>query len=94
MAGAPLGNKNGQKGAEWRRALRRAIAHKHGSVSKGLLAIAAGLVDKAEAGDKDAWNEIANRLDGKPATVIAGDQDNPIQGVMRIEIVGIEPPEG
>jgi hypothetical protein len=90
--GAPLGNKNGQKGNEWRRALRKAIAHKHGSVSAGLLQIAKGVIDKAEEGDKDSWTEIANRLDGKHATVIAGDQERPVQGVLKIEIVGIQPP--
>lgn len=33
---------------------------------------------KAEEGDQPAFNEIANRLDGKPIQTLAGDPENPI----------------
>lgn len=75
--GAPLGNNNGANGKEWRNAIRRALAHKHGSVQDGLLKIARQLVDKAEDGDITALKEIGDREDGKPAQVIAGDSDMP-----------------
>lgn len=75
MAGAPIGNDNATKGKEWRNAIRRALAHKHGSVSDGLLAIARQLVDKAEEGDITALKEIGDREDGKPAQTIGGDPE-------------------
>ena len=75
MAGAPIGNTNGAKGKDWRNAIRRALAHKHGSVQDGLLAIARQLVDKAEEGDLTALKEIGDREDGKPAQTIGGDPE-------------------
>ena len=66
MAGAPIGNKNGTKGREWREAIRRALAHKHGSASNGLLVLAKRLVEAAEDGDLSALREIGDREDGKP----------------------------
>lgn len=72
--GAQLGNKNPSKNKPWREALDRALAqfeHKlpDGSVAvkqgEVLRAIADRIVLQALAGDKDAWQEIANRLDGK-----------------------------
>ena len=74
MAGAPIGNDNAAKGKEWRNAIRRALAHKHGSVQDGLLAIARQLVDKAEEGDLTALKEIGDREDGKPAQAIVGEE--------------------
>ena len=75
--GAPLGNDNAAKGKEWRNAIRRALAHKHGSVQDGLLAIARQLVDKAEEGDMTAIRELGDREDGKPAQAIGGSDDLP-----------------
>jgi hypothetical protein len=73
--GAPLGNDNATKGKEWRNAIRRALAHKYGSASEGLLAVAAKLIDKAEEGDIAALKEIGDREDGKPAQSIGGDPE-------------------
>lgn len=73
MAGAPIGNDNAGKGKEWRNAIRRALAHKHGSVQDGLLAIAKNLVDKAEDGDLSAVKEIGDREDGRPQQSIEAD---------------------
>jgi hypothetical protein len=76
---APLGNQNAANAKEWRQALRRAMAHKaDGDYRDTLLLIAAAVVDKALEGDKDAWREIADREDGKPAQTIAGDSDAPL----------------
>ncbi len=88
MAGAPLGNTNGQKGKEWRLAIRRALAHKHGDVQSGLLAIAAKLVEAAENGDLAALKEIGDREDGKPAQAIVGDDTMPaIQQNLTVHLV-------
>ena len=74
MAGT-IGNTNSADGQRYRKALERALAHEHGSVDDGLLAIAKSRVAKAVEGDSDAAREIGDRFDGKPhqtSTVNAG----------------------
>lgn len=82
MAGAPKGNTNARRGHMWRDALERALARavKSGSktVERGLDPIADKVVGNALNGDRDSWQEIANRLDGKHTTVLANDDDNPL----------------
>lgn len=82
--GAPVGNQNARVGREWREALRRAMAHKaNGDYRETLAKIAGAVVDKALDGDKDAWQEIGNREDGKPAQAIIGSaEDDPVQVVV------------
>lgn len=90
--GPPEGNQNAKIGREWREALRRAMAHKaEGDYRNTLLQIASGVVDKALAGEKDAWQEIANREDGKPAQPIGGADELPPIGLTRIEEVIVDP---
>ena len=69
------GNKNAVKGKLWERALRRALARSGGTVSDGLIPIAAKVVALASAGDVDAIREIACRLDGKPTEHVQIAQD-------------------
>ena len=89
--GAPVGNQNGKKGSEWRDAIHWALNnHVTSSVKRGqaLREIAIGVVDRALQGDKDCWQEIGNRLDGKPTQAIeAGDGDV----IMLIKRVVAEP---
>ncbi len=90
MAGAPKGNQNAAKGKEWTDALRYALAsYEDDKVERGqaLKAIAKIVVQKAIEGEKDSIQEIGNRLDGKPAQAIVGDDDNPLRVVQRIERV-------
>lgn len=100
--GAPKGNKNAKKAAAWKRALEGALerfAKKFGDVEdyreiqeakdRGLARIADVVVAAAADGDRDCWQEIANRLDGKVAQQIiaTGDEDGgPIQveGVIKL----------
>jgi hypothetical protein len=92
MAGAPVGNQNAKVGREWREALRRAMAHKaDGDYRDTLLQIAAGVVDKALEGEKEAWQEIANREDGKPAQPIGGADELPPIALSKIEQVIVDP---
>ena len=78
MAGAPKGNKNAaKKRLPWQQALKRSLtryAAKHGEKSpnyrRGLDKVADQVVQDAVEGNKDAWMEIANRLEGKPAQEI------------------------
>jgi hypothetical protein len=79
---APKGNNNAGKGKQWREALERALARsvkgKVKSIENGLDPIANIVVRNALNGDREAWQEIANRLDGRPVTPIAGDEDVPL----------------
>lgn len=78
--GAPIGNTNAASAKEWQQALRRAMAHKAGGdYRKTLDKIAGMVVDKALEGDREAWQEIGNREDGKPAQAIVGDASAPIE---------------
>ena len=93
--GAPIGNQNGAKGAAYAGAVRRALARKHGSVENGLNAIADRLVDDALSDDpllrQKARAEIADRLDGKPKQIVAGDDDSPLTLIQRIERRIVDP---
>lgn len=73
--GAPKGNKNASKAKDWEHTLRRVLTSFELTNEKGeitlkrgeaLRKIAEQCVLQALAGDKDARQEIANRLDGKP----------------------------
>ena len=94
QGGAPAGNQNAAKAKEWQQALRRAMARKaEGDFRKTLDKIAETVVDAALSGDKDAWKDIADREDGKPAQAIVGgdEQDNPLRVFARIERVITDP---
>lgn len=73
--GAPYGNHNAAKGTPWRNMLHRAILQDDG---KRLRAAAEKLLDLAAAGEQWAVQELANRLDGRPAQVVSGDPDVPL----------------
>jgi hypothetical protein len=93
MAGAPIGNENRRKGTRWHDALNKALARYTSATVKpgeALDRIAIKIVQAAvEKGDRDAINEIANRLDGKPAQgiTIGGEEDNPVKVNHRIEFI-------
>jgi hypothetical protein len=95
MSGAPHGNQNARKGRVWSEAIRRALARYSGStVEAGLDKLADKLVAAADAGDKDAcalMERIGDRLEGKPALPLVGDEDHPpING----RVVLIKPNDG
>ena len=72
--------------------MRRAMAHKaDGDYRDTLLQIAAGVVDKALEGEQSAWQEIANREDGKPAQPIGGAEELPPIALSKIEQVIVDP---
>jgi len=76
---APIGNTNAAKAKRWQKALERALARRFGDVDEGLTEIAAMVVNAAaDKGDRDAWREIGDRIDGKPAQTIQGDAENPL----------------
>lgn len=72
---APEGNNNAGKGKEWKEALRYAVLNYEAPQierGKALKLIAKKVVEKALEGDKDAIQEIGNRLDGKPVQAVEG----------------------
>jgi len=77
--GAPAGNQNAKSAKRWQSAITRALAKAAGGegLEAGLDKLAEKLVSAAESGEQWALLEIGNRLDGKPAQVIAGDDDLP-----------------
>lgn len=80
-SGAQPGNDNAAKGAEWKQAIKRALAHKSNSNYRaGLDLVATEFIAAACAGDQWAVKEIGDRMDGKPAqsVTVAGDADNPL----------------
>lgn len=90
MAGAPVGNQNGRKGSDWRNALKRALEQYDSPKAPSGMAlakIAEKVVDKALDGDRDAIQEIANRLDGKPvqSTELTGADGGPITGSITLK---------
>lgn len=84
--GAQPGNQNAKKAKRWQDALNKALARFENAEAKvqageALDKIAETVVTQALAGNKDAWLEIGNRLDGKvPQALIGGDdEDAPIR---------------
>jgi len=77
MAGKAIKPKG--EGKIWTQAIRRALAHQHGTVDRGLLALAKRLVTSAEGGDQWAMQHIAERLEGKVKEQVHVEGD--IQGV-------------
>jgi len=92
--GGQPGNNNPGKNKPWRDAIDKALKQYKTDEIKAKTAlhkIATKVVERALAGDKDAWTEIANRLDGRPAqsVEVSGDPDNPI-GVLPFGFVDPE----
>jgi hypothetical protein len=96
--GAQPGNQNARKGRIWTEAIKRALARysaKCGdappSVDAGLDRLADKIVSAADSGDQDAVaviEKIGDRLEGKPAMVVAGSEDlPPVQVQGRISLV-------
>lgn len=90
--GAPLGNKNAAKAKVWEGALRSALAqfsNKDAGIKKGeaLRKVAEVVVGRALAGDKDAWKEIGDRLDGKPAQAIVGADGGNLKATVEVVFV-------
>lgn len=88
MAGAPVGNKNAAKGRLWADAIKRAVARKYnGDLNHGLDKLAEKLVEAVSNGDLPAIKEFGDRMDGKPAQAIVGDDDAPpvkIEGLVKL----------
>lgn len=94
--GAPVGNQNARKAREWTDALRWQLENYEGSgIARGqaLRSIAQAVIQKALEGDKDAWREIGDRLEGKAVatTEIAATLDATVRAGLA-PIYGLQPP--
>jgi hypothetical protein len=88
MAGAPIGNKNAQKGQIWNDALRKAIVQDDG---KRLRASVEQLLNLASKGEPWAIKELADRLDGRPMQTNALESSyQPALKTIRVEFVAPE----
>jgi len=85
------GNQNSGRKQEkpFRDALRIELAKLQDDDQRGLRKIARSLIEAAEEGKMDAVREIADRMDGKVAQAIIGDEENPVNlvHVIKREIV-------
>jgi hypothetical protein len=90
MAGAPVGNQNAARAKVWRAAIMRALERRKPADERiaAIDELAEKLLELVSAGDLGALKEFGDRLDGKPAQAIVGDDDAPpvrIEG--RIKLV-------
>lgn len=82
---APKGNKNAQRGTEWRDAVKWALEnYETSAIERGqaLRGIGKKLVEMALEGDMSAIKELGDRLDGKAAQPVTG-EDGPVEMVIR-----------
>jgi hypothetical protein len=83
---APIGNQNARKGKLWNAAILRALEKRsRADRIEALDALAEKLLQGCDEGDITALKELGDRLDGKPAQMIQGDPDNPLNLIARIE---------
>lgn len=86
---APQGNQNAARAKVWRAAIERALERRTQSRTDGIKeidALADKLLSLVADGDLPALKEFGDRIDGKPAQIIAGDSElDPINVVGKIE---------
>lgn len=88
--GAPIGNQNAARGRVWRAAIERALDRRSQSRADGIKeidAVAEKLVEAAFGGDIAALKELGDRLEGKPAQAIVGEEGAPpvkMEGVIKL----------
>jgi hypothetical protein len=90
---APLGNQNAARAKVWRAAIMRALERRKPADERkqAIDELADKLLDLVSSGDLAALKEFGDRLDGKPAQAIVGDDDAPpIRTVTRIELVDLD----
>lgn len=92
---APIGNQNAARAKVWRAAIERALERRTQSRTDGIKeidALADKLLTLVAAGDLPALKEFGDRIDGKPAQAIVGDNDaDPVSVVAKIERAIVRP---
>lgn len=78
--GAPVGNQNAAKAKVWAAAINRALEKRAGGDKiKALDDLAEKLLLACDEQELAALKELGDRLDGKPAQAITGDEDSPVR---------------
>jgi len=83
----------GRKEKPFRDALKLALIKRDPEkkgINPALMKVAETLLDEAEAGESWAVIELINRIDGKVAQPVAGDEDNPLTLIHRIESIIVD----
>lgn len=89
--GAPKGNKNATKSKPFLAAINRALAARTLKEQRDALdQIADVLIDKCMEGDGTSLKELADRLDGKPAQAIIGDNESDPISITEIVIRAVD----
>lgn len=94
MAGAPVGNQNAANGKKWKAAIDRALETRSRAEGREILdALADELINQALAGEQWAFQQLGDRLDGKPKQQIetTGEDGGPIKTSLTVEFVGTVP---
>jgi hypothetical protein len=92
MAGAPVGNQNAVKAKRWSQAIDRALEKRSKAAGiEALDELAEKLLQRAEEGDLTALKELGDRMEGKPAQIIAGDPENPLHTVSEVRRTVVDP---
>lgn len=87
---APVGNQNAARSKVWRAAIERALERRSQSRADGIKeidALADQLLTLVSKGDITAIKEFGDRIDGKPAQAIVGDDDEPPVRVAQIGLI-------
>ena len=90
---APVGNQNARRAKELRDALNYALNNfENSAIKKGqaLREIGRKLVEMALDGNLGAIKEIGDRLDGKPAQAIIGEDGGPLQAAITVSFKGAD----
>ncbi len=89
-SGGQPGNNNAGKNKPWKAAIDRALNRRSLAAQRDELdKLADQFLTFLDSGEQWAWKEFADRMDGKPSQVIAGDPDAPLY-IQRIEMAIID----
>lgn len=90
MAGAPPGNQNPANGKKWKAAINRALETRSKAEGREILDdLANALINQALAGEQWAFQQLGDRLDGKPSQSVdlGSDPERPLISKVVREIV-------
>ena len=89
--GGQPGNQNAARGRVWRDAINRALENRSRvDQVHALDVLAEKLLAKCDEGDMQALKELGDRIEGKPAQPISGDEENPVRFISRVERVIVD----
>lgn len=93
--GAPKGLRTRARAAEWADAIKWALSHYYDQETalskvlpsrRALLEMALGVVRRGIDGNHEEWQEVGNRLDGKPrqAVELSGVNEEPLEVLVNV----------